>query len=153
MLKSNPVKFFFMCENKLNAISNLELIEIPVKPSQLIYNIPDQPFLRSKKIVNIQVMTEEQSGISPLGNSVIPGTDLQVMYLTLWDGNKLRVRNMPFANLTTQPVNIGGQEASSTSYSNQSFNEIAVTWNKSQIIFKAPPSMTGSVLLQVWYLD
>ena len=144
-----------MCENKLTAISNLELIEIPVKPSQLIYNIPDQPFLRGKKITNIQLIPSDMVQVSPSGAMVLDGGDIPNIYFNFWDGNKLRVRNMPAANLTNLPSAINGTPTNNIAsvYSNQSFNAIEITWNKSQIIFVMAPSQQMSILLQVWYLD
>ena len=63
-----------------------QLVEIiqPGGSTATRLQLPDQPYLRNKRITGIEIVTVADMSVSPTGKTPISGTDLKKSFLTLY---------------------------------------------------------------------
>lgn len=136
-----------MCKLK---IQNFEVVEISVNGNTNTFNVPDQPQLRDKLIVAIELLTGEVATASP-DTFGTPATiaDMQGGFLDLWVGNYKKARRIPLLLLNRVEISGG-----STPFVREltEFQPMVLSWNKCQLVFATPPTV-GVVTLGVYYLD
>ena len=131
------------------ATANFEAIEIPVAANQATVNVPDQPQLRGKQIVAVEVLTPAVAPASPLTfQTAMPAADLANCTLELWNGNNIFFRRSPLLMLNRV------QDSSNTPFVRQlpQFRPVEISWTKSQLVFGTAPAAAGVVSLGVYYL-
>lgn len=89
--------------NKINKTQLIELI-VPASTTATRFNIPDQPLLRYKKTLSIEIYNANDVTVSPSGNATVTAANVQRSFLTLYinepDGTSGEyVQNIPLTSL------------------------------------------------------
>lgn len=141
----------------------IQLIEItiPQNSTALIYNIPDQPMLRNKRIDAIQVLCSDDIANSPItGNAVLPYTEFVTCspYMSMYSADPVNeadtgeyIYRVPMVSLRTTT---GVQLRSPWQTQHVTFDDLFIMWDKSQIGFTTAPNVSGgakAILLLVFY--
>ena len=113
----------------LNKTSMIEVI-IPASPTGTTFNIPDQPLLRTKKALSLEVYSADDCTKSPSTNGVISTAILKSSYLTLYFSNGQFIQNIPFTRL--HPIN-NGAVGNAFVYDVPELNGQEIDWSKSTI--------------------
>jgi len=146
----------------MQKVQKCQLIElqIPANSTQRKFQFQDQPYLRGKKILGLEVLSTHDMEKSPTGFSLITPSMFQNSYLTLYsnevtmNGNNAAgewLQNIPF------PVMHRIQNGSNEQFVRQTFDMAGqvIYWEKSYITLGNDPDnvATVSYLIQVYFTD
>jgi hypothetical protein len=119
---------------KFNKTQLIEVI-IPASTTATRFNIPDQPQLRDKRTLSIEVFNADDVTVSPSNNAVVIGGNLERSFLTLYINEATGesgeyIQNIPMTVLRRVA---GSSNAFGFVYDLPEFNGNIIDWSKSYI--------------------
>lgn len=138
-------------------INKTQLIEVIIHQGTTAtrFNIPDQPQLRQKKTLSIEIFNADDVTVSPSGNTTVSGANVERSFLTLYinESNGISgeyVQNIPLTALHRCIVGTTNAYV----YQIAEFNNKMIDWSKSYITCQGGTWGTAlSYLINVNYTD
>lgn len=127
-------------------------IQIPTGTTATQFQIPDQPQLRNSRIWQIEAYINGNITKSPVsGSDLLSVADSQRCFLSLYEGDLERVKNIPLLRLNNMQT---GTTTTPFVANASNFNGIIISWTKSFLKFwQAAPTGGVVVALGVTYTD